>query len=175
MIQKIKQGIVALVPKYGCFSVHDDGTVLFEERVVVPKEGDLREVIMKEARDSKLSIHPGSTKMYQDLKQSFWWTRMKRDVARFVSQCDVCRRVKAQHQKPAGLLQPLEILEWKWDHIEMDFVTGFPRSQKANNALSSLITCPRLPIFCLSKKLSQLGSWQSCTRIIARHSQEDKF
>src|SRR3954469_160892 len=88
MIQKIKQGIAASVPKYGCFLVHNDGTVFFEERVVVPKEGDLREVIMKEAHDSKISIHPGSTKMYQDLKQSFWWTRMKRDVARFVSQCD---------------------------------------------------------------------------------------
>ena len=89
MIQKIKQGIAASVPKYGCFSVHSDDTVMFEERSVVPKEGDLREVIMKEAHDSKLSIHPGSTKMYQDLKQSFWWTRMKRYVARFVSQCDV--------------------------------------------------------------------------------------
>ena len=68
---------------------------MFEDRAVVPKEGDLKEVIMKEAHDSKLSIHPGSTKMYQDLKQSFWWTRMKQDVAQFVSQCDVCRRVKA--------------------------------------------------------------------------------
>ena len=89
---------------------------------------------MKEAHDAKLSFHPSSTKMYQDLKQIFWWTRMKRDVARFVSHCDVCRRVKAEHLRPAGLLQPLEVPEWKWDHIEMDFVTGFPKSQKANNA-----------------------------------------
>src|ERR1043165_1917356 len=139
MIQKVKQGIEALVPKYGCFSVHSDGTVMFEDRAVVPKEGDLREVIMKEAHDSKISIHPGSTKMYQDLKQSFWWTRMKRDVARFVSQCDVWKRVKTQHQKPAGLLQPLEVPEWKWDHIEMDFVTGFLRSQKGNNAVFVVI------------------------------------
>src|ERR1044072_2278739 len=77
--------------------------------------------------------------MYQDLKQSFSWTRMKRDVACFVSQCDVCRRVKAQHQKPAGLLQPLEIPEWKWDHIEMDFITGFPLSQKKNNVIFVII------------------------------------
>ena len=61
MIQKVKQGIAASVPKYSCFSVHSDGTVMFEDRAVVPKEGDLREVIMKEAHDSKLSIHPGST------------------------------------------------------------------------------------------------------------------
>ena len=64
---------------------------------------------------------------------------MKCDVAHFVSQCDVCRRVKAQHQKPAGLLQPLEVPEWKWDHIEMDFVTGFPRSQKGNNSIFVVI------------------------------------
>ena len=64
---------------------------------------------------------------------------MKRDVARFVSQCDVCRRVKAHHQKPAGLLQPLEIPEWKWDHIEMDFITGFLLSQKKNNAIFVVI------------------------------------
>src|SRR4051812_48203953 len=86
MIQKIKQGIAASVTKYGCFSVHSDDTVLFEDLVVVPKEGDLREVIMNEAHDSKMSIHPDSTKMYQDLKKSFWWTRMKRDVSRFVFQ-----------------------------------------------------------------------------------------
>ena len=82
---------------------------------------------MKEAHDSKLSNHPAGTKMCQDLKQTFWWTCTKRDVARFVSQCDVCRRVKAEYQRPACLLQPLEVLEWKWDHIEMDFVTGFPK------------------------------------------------
>src|SRR3954468_10306333 len=64
---------------------------------------------------------------------------MKRDVARYVSQCDVCRRVKAQLQKPAGLLQPLDIPEWKWDHIEMDFVTGFLRSKKGNNAIFVVI------------------------------------
>jgi len=64
MIQKVKQGIVVSVPKYDCFLVHSDGTVMFEKRAIVPKEGDLREVIMKEAHDSKLSIHPGSTKMY---------------------------------------------------------------------------------------------------------------
>ena len=69
----------------------------------------------------------------------FVWTRMKRDVARFVSQCDVCRRVKAHHQKPAGLLQPHEIPEWKWDHIEMDFITGFPLSQKKNNVIFVVI------------------------------------
>jgi hypothetical protein len=55
------------------------------------------------------SIHPGSTKMYQDLKQKYWWYGLKRDVAAHVAMCDVCQRVKAEHQRPAGLLHPLKI------------------------------------------------------------------
>ena len=77
--------------------------------------------------------------MYHDLKRSYWWTRMKREIAQFVNQCDVCRRVKAEHQRPAGLLQPLPIPEWKFDHIEMDFVTGFPKSKKGNDAIFVVI------------------------------------
>ena len=79
---------------------------------------------------------------------------MKRDVAHFVSQCDVCRTVKAEHQRLAGLLQPLEVLEWKWDHIEMDFVTGFPRSQRGNNA-----------IFVIVDNLSKICPLLACERV----------
>ena len=77
--------------------------------------------------------------MYQDLRKIFWWTRMKREIAKFVSECDTCRRVKAEHQRPAGMLQPLPILEWKWDVINIDFVTGLPRSPKGNDAIWVLI------------------------------------
>jgi hypothetical protein len=74
---------------------------------------------LKEAHDSDYSIHPGSTKMYQDLKQKYWWYGLKRDVAAHVAKCDVCQRVKAKHQRPAGLLHPLKIPEWKWEEIGM--------------------------------------------------------
>ena len=100
----------------------------FGQRLVVPKDMELRDLILREAHDSPLSIHPGATKMYQDLRPRFWWTRMKREIARFVAECDVCRRVKAEHQRPAGLLQPLPIPEWKWDSIGMDFITGDRKS-----------------------------------------------
>ena len=73
--------------------------------------------------------------MYQDLRQSFWWTRMKREIAKFVSECDVCRRVKAEHQRPAGTLCPIDVPEWKWDEVGMDFITGFPKSKKGNDAI----------------------------------------
>ncbi|KAL4034989.1 hypothetical protein IC575_003663 [Cucumis melo] len=71
-------------------------------------------------------MHPGSTKMYQDLKRVYWWRNMKREVAEFVSRCLVCQQVKAP--RPAGLLQPLSIPEWKWENVSMDFITGLPRT-----------------------------------------------
>ena len=73
--------------------------------------------------------------MYQDLKQKFWWTRMKREIARYVAKCDVCQRVKAEHLKPAGTLQPLPIPSWKWENISMDFITGLPRILHGYNSI----------------------------------------
>ena len=67
-------------------------------------------------------MHLGSTKMYQDLKTSYWWSRMKRDPSKFVTKCMVCQIVKAEHQVSSGMLQSIKIPEWKWDQITMDFV-----------------------------------------------------
>jgi hypothetical protein len=64
--------------------------------------------------------------MYYDLRQQFWWTRMKREAARYISKCDTCQKVKTDYMKPGGLLQPLSILEWKWDDISTDFIVGLP-------------------------------------------------
>jgi len=93
--------------KAKCFSINDQGVLFFGKRIVVPKDLSLRHLILDEAHSSQFSIHPGSTKMYQDLKQKFWGTRMKQEIARYVVECDVCQRVKAEHLKPAGTLQPL--------------------------------------------------------------------
>jgi hypothetical protein len=109
------------------FTEDVQGTVWFKGRLCVPETGDLRETILREAHDSAYSIHPGSTKMYQDLKQRYWWYGMKRDVAAHVALCDTCHRVKAEHQRPAGLLQLLKVPEWKWEDIRMDFIVGLSR------------------------------------------------
>ncbi|GKC83843.1 putative reverse transcriptase domain-containing protein, partial [Tanacetum coccineum] len=95
----------------------------------------LREKVMMEAHSSPFTIHPGSTKMYRDLKQYFWWNGMKQDVATFVSKCMTCQQVKIEHQRASGLLQPLEIPMWKWDEISMDFVTGLSTTQKRHDAI----------------------------------------
>ncbi|WVZ89652.1 LOW QUALITY PROTEIN: hypothetical protein U9M48_036031 [Paspalum notatum var. saurae] len=73
--------------------------------------------------------------MYYDLKERFWWYGMKRAVAEYVAICDTCQCVKAEHQRPAGLLQPLKVPEWKWEEITMDFIVGLPRTQKGYNSI----------------------------------------
>jgi hypothetical protein len=83
----------------------------FKDHLVVLKNFKLHRKIMDEAHCSRYSIHPGTNKMYQDLKKSFWWMRMKREITRYVSECDTCRRVKADHLRPAENLQPLSIPE----------------------------------------------------------------
>jgi hypothetical protein len=107
----------------------------FKDCLVVPKNFELRRKIMDEAHCSRYSIHLGTNKMYQDLKKNFWWTRMKRDIARYVSECDTCQRVKADHLRPAGNLQPLSIPEWKWENICMDFIVGLPRTLRGYNSI----------------------------------------
>nr|CAH68019.1 H0807C06-H0308C08.6 [Oryza sativa] len=113
----------------------EQGTVWLGERICVPENKELKNTIMKEAHETLYSIHPGSTKMYQDLKQQFWWASMRREIAEYVALCDVCQRVKAEHQKPAGLLQPLKIPEWKWEEIGMDFITGLPRTSAGHDSI----------------------------------------
>jgi hypothetical protein len=75
----------------------------------VPEQGHFKNTIMDEAHNSACSIHPGANKMYVDIRDKYWWRGMKGNIARFVAQCDVCHRVKVEHQKPSGLLQPLPI------------------------------------------------------------------
>jgi hypothetical protein len=87
--------------------------VWFKDKLCVPDITSIRELIFKEAHETAYSIHPGSEKMYQDLKKRFWWFRMKREIGEYVARCDSCQRIKAEHQRPAGLLQLLQIPQWK--------------------------------------------------------------
>ena len=121
--------------KVSDFVVDSEGVLHFGTRLCVPNSGGLREKIMEEVHYSSYTIHPGSTKMYQDLKEFFWWEGMKKDVAEFVSKCLVCQQVKAEHQKPAGLFQRIDIPEWKWERITMDFVTGLPKTSKGYDSV----------------------------------------
>jgi hypothetical protein len=95
------------------FRVDQYGILWFKKRLCVPQQGHFKNTIMGEAHNSAYSIHPGATNMYIDIRDKYWWRGMKGNIARFMAQCDVCQGVKAEHQKPSGLLQPLPIPEWK--------------------------------------------------------------
>jgi hypothetical protein len=138
-IKIIKSKLSLGEAKYKCFHTDHQGVLWFNNRFVVTKDHPLRRQILDEAHLSKFSIHPGSTKMYQDIRQKFWWTRMKREIAKYVSECDTCQRVKASHLKASGTLQPLPILSWKWEDISMDFIVGLPNTSQKHDCIWVII------------------------------------
>jgi hypothetical protein len=134
-VQKTDKGIFHIKKKMKKetmkhFRVDEQGVLWFDGRLVIRKDRELKNQLMDEAHLSKLSIHLGSSKMYQELRPHYWWTKMKKEIAAYVARCDTCYRVKALHMKPAGLLQPLSMPDWKWDGISMDFILGLPTTQK---------------------------------------------
>ena len=92
-------------------TIHLDGILQYKGQVVVPQLTDLRKEILREFHCSRFAVHPGGTKMYKDLCRQYYWSGMKRHVGDFVRRCLTCQQVKAEHQKPARLLQPLEMAE----------------------------------------------------------------
>jgi hypothetical protein len=119
------------------FEEDEQGVLWYTGHICVRADSELKEVIMKEAHEPPYSINPGGTKMYRDLKDKFWWHGMKHEISSFISKCDICQRVKAEHQHPARLLQPLQVPERKWESVGMDFITEFPRSSHGNDSIWS--------------------------------------
>ncbi|GJY58017.1 putative reverse transcriptase domain-containing protein, partial [Tanacetum coccineum] len=111
------------------------GTLCLNGRSWLPCYGDLRTVIMHESHKSNYSIHPGSDKMYQDMKKLYRWPNMKANIATYVSKSLTCAKVKAKHQRPSGLLVQPKIPQWKWDNITMDFVTKLPKSSQGYDTI----------------------------------------
>jgi hypothetical protein len=118
-----------------------NGVIWFKDHLCVPNVQSIRELILKEAHESAYSIHPGSEKMYQDLKKKFWWYGMKREIVEHVAICDNCQRIKAEHQRPAGLLQPLRIPQWKSDEIGMEFIVGLTRTRAGYDSIRVVVGC----------------------------------
>ncbi|KAL8119581.1 hypothetical protein AgCh_016907 [Apium graveolens] len=131
----MNQDINHLVGEELCTQKDDQGIIRFSSRIWIPPVTELKNKILQEAHNSRYSIHPGSTKMYRDLKENYWWPDMKREIAEWVSRYYTCQRVKVEHQRPSGLLQPLEIPKWKWEHIAMDFIVGLPRTKVNYDAI----------------------------------------
>ncbi|GJT39415.1 hypothetical protein Tco_0939280 [Tanacetum coccineum] len=112
-----------------------DGKLCLRNRSWMPCFGNLRTLIMHDSHKSKYLIHPGLDKMYQNLKKLYWWPNMKAKIATYVSKCLTCARVKAECQKPFGLLVQHVIPVWKWENITMDFVTKLPKTSFSQDVI----------------------------------------
>ena len=117
------------------FRVDDGGCIRMKDRLWVPNDPELRKEILDKAHLSKYTVHPGGTKMFKDLQRRYWWNGMKREVAAYVSRCLTCQQIKIEHQRPGGSMQRIEIPQWKWKDITMDFVVGLPRTRRKHDAI----------------------------------------
>ncbi|KAH0641167.1 hypothetical protein KY285_037753 [Solanum tuberosum] len=117
------------------FEQGGDGVLRYQGRLCVPMMDALQKRIMEEAHSSRYSIHPDSTKMYRDLRELYWWNGMKKGIAEFVAKCPNCQQVKVEHQQPGGLAQNIKLSEWKWEMINMDFITSLPRSRRQHHSI----------------------------------------
>nr|GEY28269.1 reverse transcriptase domain-containing protein [Tanacetum cinerariifolium]GEZ84519.1 reverse transcriptase domain-containing protein [Tanacetum cinerariifolium] len=117
------------------FEVRPGGIRCIKNQSCVPLFGNLRDLIMHESYKSMYSIHPGSDKMYQDLKKHYWWPNIEEIIAEYVGKCLTCSKVKAECQKPSGLLIQPEIPTWKWERITMDFITKLPKTSSEHDKI----------------------------------------
>ncbi|GKA19536.1 hypothetical protein Tco_0699451 [Tanacetum coccineum] len=149
-----------------------DGTLCLNGRSWIPCRGNLRELIMHESHKSKYSVHPGSDKMYQDLKKLYWWPNMKAEIATYVSKCLTCAKVKAECQKPSGLLVQPVIPVWKWENITMDFVTKLPKTSTGQDTIWVIVD--RLTKSAHFLPMKETDSMEKLTRqylkeVVSRH------
>ena len=128
-MEKMEQG------SDGDYYIDSEGLLQKQNRIVVLSNLELRRSLLEKAHASSYTMHHGITKMYHDLKDLYWWEGMKKNVAEFVARCLTCQQVKVEHQRPAGKLQSLDIPEWKWEKITMDFVVGLPRTPKGYDSI----------------------------------------
>ncbi|GJV47990.1 putative reverse transcriptase domain-containing protein [Tanacetum coccineum] len=141
---------------------HTNETLCLNGRNSIPCRGNLRELIMHESHKSKYSIHPGSDKIYQDLMKSYWWSNMKAKISTYVNKCLTCAKVKAEYQKPFGLLVQPVIPVWKWENITMDFVTNLPKTSTGQDIIWVIVD--RLTKFAHFLPMKENDSMEKLTR-----------
>ncbi|GJV47664.1 putative reverse transcriptase domain-containing protein [Tanacetum coccineum] len=134
-----------------------DGMLCLNGRSWIPCQGNLRELIMHESHKSKYSVHTRSDKMYQDLKKLYWWPNMKAEIATYVSKCLTCAKVKAECQKPSGLLVQPVIPVWKCENITMDFETD-SIEKLARQYLKEVVSRHGVPVSIISDRDSKFTS-----------------
>ncbi|GJW47183.1 putative reverse transcriptase domain-containing protein [Tanacetum coccineum] len=141
--------------------LRNDRGLYYLDRIWVPLKGDVRTLIIDEAHKLKYSVHPRADKKYYDLRDRYWWPVMKKDIAEYVSRCLTCLKVKAEHQRPSGLLQQPEIPIWKWEGIAIDF--DYKMERLARLYLNEIVARHGVPVSIILNHESHFTSrfWQS--------------
>eukprot|EP00253_Pinus_taeda_P011178 PITA_11178 len=121
------------------YKLNKDGMIHFKQRLYVPSQDKIKNLIMDEFHVSHYAGHPGYQKMITAIRKEYFWPGMKKDIAEYLARCLECQQIKAEHQHPAGLLQPLPIPEWKWEIISMDFIAGLPKTKKGNDSIMVIV------------------------------------
>ncbi|RVW94279.1 Transposon Ty3-G Gag-Pol polyprotein [Vitis vinifera] len=144
------------------WSMYEDASVRFKGRLCVPKDVELRNELLANAHREKLYHPPWEYQDVSRLKETVLVKWMKRDIAQFVANCQICQQVKVEHQRPTGLLQPLLIPEWKWDHITMDIVIGLLRIRSKKNGVWVIVDrLTKSAHFLAMKTIDSMNSWLS--------------
>ncbi|GJU13223.1 putative reverse transcriptase domain-containing protein [Tanacetum coccineum] len=154
------------------FETHLDGTLCIKKQSWLPHLGGLRDLIMHESHKSMYSIHPGSNKIYHDLKKLYWWPNMKAKMSTYVSKCLTYSKVKAEYQEPSGLLVQPEIPQWKWEKITMDFITKLPKTSSGYDTI--WVSVDRLIKFAHFLPMKETDLMERLTRlylkeVVSRH------
>ncbi|GJV32428.1 putative reverse transcriptase domain-containing protein [Tanacetum coccineum] len=148
------------------FERRDDGGLYFMNQIWISSFGDVRTLIIDEAHTTKYSVHPGTDKMHYDFRDLYWWPGMKKDIAIYVGKCLTCSKVKAEHQRPSGLLQQPEIPEWKWKKITMDL--DYKMEKLARIYINEIVARHGMPISIISDHDSRSTShfWQTLQKAL---------
>jgi hypothetical protein len=120
-------------------SIEKKELLRFKNRLYIPDSTELKLTVLDEVHKKPYSSHPGYQKIVTTLRKLFYWPNMKGKIAEYLARFQYCQQVKAEHQHPTGLLQPLPVPEWKWETISLDFITGFPKTQKHNDSIMVVI------------------------------------
>eukprot|EP00253_Pinus_taeda_P022460 PITA_22460 len=117
------------------YELDDAGMMYYKKRLYVPNQNSIKNLILDEFHISHYAGHAGYQKMITAIQKDYFWLGMKKNVAEYLARCLECQQIKAEHQHPTGLLQPLRISEWKWETISMDFITGLPKTKRNNDSI----------------------------------------
>src|SRR5690606_3438320 len=107
-----------------------------QQLICIPKDKELISDLLHDFHDSPIAGHVGFHKTYDAIRRVYYWPRIAKDTKKYIESCENCQRNKPSNQKPAGLLQPLEIPDQKWSHVSMDFITHLPKTIKGYDAIT---------------------------------------